>query len=171
MRRFTGRIQVNVMFARARYSSNVFMILRLVLLSALTVFGARATATTFVVPTDRHLVVGTHSIVAGHVVTSSTQLSDHGAIATVTTIEVEDVLKGTFKEKTLKVYEPGGKYGDLVEVIAGVPRFRDGERVILFLNAIDDRLVVHNLALGKFSLAKDGRGRTVALRQEAEING
>lgn len=72
----------------------------------------------------------------------------------------------------LKVHEPGGKYGDLVQVVAGVPRFRDGERVILFVNRTkSDRLAVHNLALGKFSIAKDSHGQTVALRQEAEING
>lgn len=139
---------------------------------ALTFVALSSVATTFVVPSDRSMVSSTPSIVIGKAVTSYTQLNDRGGIETITSIEVESVLKGSLEDKTITLREPGGRYGQKFQVIAAVPRFHDGERVILFLQPLaDKKWVVNNLALGKFSLATDGEGRKVAIRQEKEIHG
>lgn len=149
------------------------MIRRASLLTAVALlFAAAASATTFVVPSDRYMVAGSKAIVVAKVVTSATQLTDTGSIETVTTIEIEEVLKGKLDDSTLKVHAPGGTYGDRTLVTFGTPRFRDGEKVILFLvQPKADRWVVLNLLLGKFTRATDREGRKVAMRQEADISG
>jgi hypothetical protein len=133
---------------------------------------ASAEATTFVVLSDRVMIATTPSIVVGTAVISYTQLNDRGGIETITSLAVESVLKGSIAADTITIREPGGRYGDRFQEIAAVPRFRDGERVLLFLRELPgNQYVVHNLALGKFSLARDDAGRNVAIRQEEEING
>lgn len=149
------------------------MIRRASLLTAVALlFAAAASATTFVVPSDRYMVAGSKAIVVAKVVTSATELTDTGSIETVTTIEIEEVLKGKLDDSTLKVHAPGGSYGDRTLVTFGTPRFRDGEKVLLFLvQPKADRWVVLNLLLGKFTRATDREGRKVAMRQEADISG
>jgi hypothetical protein len=107
--------------------------------TALTFVALTSEATTFVVPSDRTMVSSTPSIVIGTTVTSYTQLNDRGGIETITSVEVESVLKGSVEDKTITVREPGGRYGNRFQVIAAVPRFRDGERVILFLLPLPDK--------------------------------
>lgn len=148
------------------------MIRRISLFAIVCLLATSAFATTFVVPSDKHLVNRAGAIVVGKAVTSYTQLSERGAIETVTTIDVEEVLKGRLTQKSIKVHAPGGKYGDVFEVVPASPRFRDAERVILLVRQTKSgRWVVSELALGKFTLAKDRTGRAVALRQEEEIHG
>lgn len=148
------------------------MIRRVPLLTVACLLATSVFATTFVVPSDGNLVNRAGTIIVGKAVTSYTQRSERGAIETVTTIDVEEVLKGRLAEKSIKVHEPGGKYGDVIEVVVASPRFRDGERVLLLVNQVKPgRWVVSELALGKFTLARDRTGRAVALRQEEEIHG
>ena len=133
-------------------------------------FVASAYGATFVVPADRVLVERATAIVIASSVSSRTELRN-GAIETVTTMSVENVLKGRLSEEIIEVHEPGGVYAERATIFPGVPRFNDGERYILFLTNADGRWHVLDLVLGKFRFDTDTLGRQVALRDENEING
>src|SRR5688572_790785 len=124
-----------------------------------------ASAATFVVPSDTHMVGLSKTIVSGTVQTSWTEQSEEGAIETITKVTVEDVLKGSLDKSEIQIYALGGTVGERTMHVPGMPRFRDGQKVILFLNETKpDRWVVVNLVLGKFVVAKDQKGRKVAER-------
>src|SRR5262249_14198375 len=61
-----------------------------------------------------------------------------GAVATYTTLRVEYVHRGPADLARLTLREPGGRKGDLVNVVDAVPVFEPGERVFLFLSAARD---------------------------------
>ena len=89
-------------------------------------------------------------------------LTDENAIETVTTMSIEEVIKGPLHGDTFEVIEPGGLYRDRGTFIPGIPRFQDGERSLLFLVKTAAGWRVRNIALGKFSFATElGRTYTV----------
>lgn len=90
-------------------------------------------------------------------------------VVTRTTFAVERSLKGpTLPEIVLE--QLGGAHGEgdarVVQYVDGYPRFRIGERVLLFLERTDTgRLVVTGLSQGKYLLtATDPDGSVVATR-------
>jgi hypothetical protein len=111
------------------------------------------------------------AIVVASALESHTQLDANGGIETVTTMSIEEVIKGTVHADSIDVHEPGGVLEDRATVIPGMPRFVDGERYILFLTRGDDRWRVLDLALGKFGFATDKLGRKLAVRNEGDIIG
>jgi hypothetical protein len=119
-----------------------------------------ALAATFVVPDDHRLVQRANAIVVASALASHTE--ENGEI--VTTMSIEEVIKGAVRQDTIDLREPGA-------FIPGVPRFADGERYIVFLMRHEGRWHVLDLVLGKFRFATDLRGRDVTLRDEAEIQG
>jgi len=122
-------------------------------------------ATTFVVPPDREMIRRAHAIVVGSALTSYSQINDDGGIETVTPISVEEVIKGVGFGSTLVVVEPGGAYEGRATAIAGVPRFVEGDRMLLLLNNVGrDRWAVTELVLGKFTFATDRGGRRLLVR-------
>ena len=130
-----------------------------------TLFGA-----TFVVPPDRDLVHRADSIVTATALSSFTQLTDEGGIETVTTFRVEETIKGAAVD-TINVAEPGGEYHGRATILAGIPRFVDGERVLLFLKRTSrEHWSVAEIALGKFTFTEAG-GRKLLLRDTADIVG
>jgi hypothetical protein len=62
----------------------------------------------------------------------NTTLWDAGEIWTLTSFEVEDVWRGSPPAR-ITVRLLGGRVGNLTSSVAGVPRFRSGEEVVLFL--------------------------------------
>lgn len=129
-------------------------------------------AATFVVPPDRDLVRQATAIVIATPVASRTQLRHERIIETVTTIAIEDVLKGAVHRDSLEIHEPGGVYGNRVSTIPGVPQFADGERYILFLIRTDEGIWrVLNLVLGEFRIDRDPTGFEVAVRDSSAIAG
>lgn len=130
------------------------------------------TATSFVVPPDHQLIRNATAIVIASPLASHTQLRHKKIIETVTTMSIEEVLKGSFDGTTLDVHEPGGVYENRVSTIPGVPRFKDGERYVLFLIRTDEGIWrVLDLILGKFRFDTDVLGHEVVLRDAQEIAG
>src|SRR5512142_1015887 len=149
-----------------RLSRFIFLILACAL-AAQTTYAA-----SFVVPTDRDMVHRAHAIVIGSMLSSYTQLNDAGGVETVTTIEIEDVIKGGGFGETLTVVEPGGEYGTHVMIIPGIPRFQQGRRMLLMLaNVGHDRWAVTDLVLGRFTFVTDRSGRRLLVRDADEIVG
>jgi fibronectin type III domain protein len=146
-----------------------------VLIVSAAMFTMSVQAATFIVPDDRTLAAHSSAIVAATALTSYTEKSDAGSITTVTTMAIDEVIretaKGSIPRDTIDVREPGGIYGNVVTVIPGSPRFKDGNRYLLFLFRERDRWHVLNLVLGKFTFVADGNGREMLLRDDAEIVG
>src|SRR4051794_23035105 len=107
------------------------MFKRLVPLAGVLIVGSMQAAT-FVVPDDRVEVRGAEAIVVASALESHTILTDQDAIETVTTMSIEEVLKGAVGGDTFEVVEPGGVYGERGTFIPGIPRFQNGERTLLF---------------------------------------
>ena len=134
--------------------------------------GVVAQAATFIVPTDRAMARRADAIVVGEVRSSYPRLTAKGTIETVTEISVRDVLKGAVLAQTIEVREPGGALNGIATWVAGVPRFSEGERVLLFLSRTPQRTwSATDIALGKFSFVTDGRGRELAVRTESDVVG
>jgi Ig-like domain CHU_C associated len=144
-------------------SRNVLIVL--LMLSALPLAAA-----TFVVPPDRDLAKRSDAIATGNVLQSYARVTPEGGIETVTMISVTEVIKGKLPA-TFQVVEPGGTLGGLSTIIPGVPRFTDGETVLLFLRQTGTaHWSVADLAIGKFAFGTE-RGRQIVKREAGEIVG
>jgi Ig-like domain CHU_C associated len=137
----------------------------------IAIAGGEASATIFVVPQDRDLIRRADAIVVGSALSSYAQLSTQNAIETVTPLSIEETIKGDVTG-TINVVEPGGQLGRRMTLLAGVPRFEEGKRMLLLLNRTGaDRWAVSELVLGKFSFENDINGHALLVRDEAEIVG
>jgi hypothetical protein len=135
--------------------------------AALPLFGS-----TYVVPADRVLVDQSHAIVIATVIGSHVRSTEQSGIETVTSVRVEETIKGASIDDVIDIVEPGGKYGDTLKVIGGVPTFEPGERLLLMLmTRPDGEPAVLDLALGKFAFDHDVYGQSVLVRDEGEIVG
>jgi hypothetical protein len=106
------------------------------LLAALA--GAPAAATSYVMVSDEALVATAPLAVVGRIVSVDRSMvlhTAHGpALTTGYGVEVEERLKGTAPAGVLPVRVPGGMGRDGIGLeVYGAPRFRVGERVLLFL--------------------------------------
>jgi PKD repeat protein len=125
-----------------------------------------AHATTIVLPTDEQLIAKSPVIVEGTVV-STTPVERNGAIWTETTIEVSRNLKGR-TDQSITVRELGGVLDGRATKIFGGAEFKDGERVLLFLDQTPHGLRTVDLFVGKLTEAKMGNGRRLWLRNDFE---
>ena len=129
-------------------------------------------ATTFVVPSDRDLIHRADAIVVGSALTSFSRLNAVGGIETVTPFSITEVIRGSQVSSVIDVVEPGGTFGDKSTMIAGVPQFSPGQRLLLLLKRTDSAgWAVEELVLGKFRFGSDVRGRSLLLRDAEEIVG
>jgi hypothetical protein len=75
-----------------------------------------------------------------------------GQIFTTVVLRPIETWKGGI-ESQLSVLVPGGSVGELSQTVQGAAAFRDGEEVVVFLNARAPGVyLVANLALGKFAV-------------------
>ncbi len=133
--------------------------------------GSGAFATTFVVPQDRELIRRADAVVIGSALSSYTRLSPQNTIETVTSLSIEETIKGAVTG-TINIVEPGGQLGRRATLLAGVPRFDDGKRMLLLLtNTGPDQWAVTELVLGKFKFETDISGHALLVRDETEIVG
>jgi len=82
-----------------------------------------------------------------------------GGPVTVATFDVERTVKGDYGS-SVTIRLPGGK-------IAGVPRFRSGDEVVLFLYGENSAGLSSPVGLGqgKFNVVEDKHGRKIAVRE------
>jgi len=138
-----------------------------------TVLGACASsafAASFIVPSDRELVRRADAIVVATVQRSFAQSVHANGIETVTALDVSETIKGKVPD-VLEVHEPGGELPGRAEIIPGVPRFHDGDRVLLFLRRTPDAWAVADLALGHFTFVEDAAGQQLVVRATSEVVG
>ncbi|HSG41364.1 MAG TPA: fibronectin type III domain-containing protein [Thermoanaerobaculia bacterium] len=123
-------------------------------------------ATSFVGVSDEALVDQARVAVVARVVSADPRAG--GGFATEYVVEVERTLKGTAPGR-LRVRTPGGEGADgLALTVHGAPRFRAGERVLLFLepHGGPGGFRVLHLFLGAFHRIEAG-GRALAVRDLA----
>src|SRR6266566_564910 len=135
-------------------------------LAVLAMLAGPARATTFVGVSERILARAADAIVIGTVEQIETVAGADGAISTLVTLDVEASVKG-HAERRLTLKEPGGSIGGRALWIAGAPRFRTGERQLLFLSAAADGTArTTALGMGQFVLRPHPRtGATLAERR------
>jgi hypothetical protein len=105
------------------------------------------------------VVVGTVTAI------ESAASSPSGSVYTYVHVQPQHVLKGRLGKHPFVLREPGGSVADHREWIFGAPEFWVGERALLFLSRNSDgTLQTTNLAMGKFTLAVDANGHTIAER-------
>jgi len=135
--------------------------------------GEAAFATTVVVPRDDEMVVESRAIVTGRVTGLSTAADPNTELVyTYITLEVSSVLKGKITEREIVLKELGGETADRGTMIHGMPRFAQGQDVLVYLNTWPDgALRVHQGFLGKFNINRDpSTGRLFVERQQGGEN-
>ncbi len=86
--------------------------------------------------------------------------------ASVYRLAVDEVYRGAVYGNRVLVSVPGTPpgNGDSGVVVSGAPRFKAGERVLLFLRDRGNGFVLQDLALGVFHEQANSEGRTVLIR-------
>lgn len=85
---------------------------------------------------------------------------DRRMIVTEIQVTVSERLKGT-AAKSVTIVQPGGVVGDIGQKVSGMPRFRRGDEVVLFLERhAPQRFVVTGMAQGKFRIERSSDGRS-----------
>jgi hypothetical protein len=134
------------------------------MLAACTVAGAGLEATLILPASLEELVTGARAIVHGRVVVTEPRWADgHRQIETLVTVRADDYLKGNLgAEVTFKV--PGGQMGPYRRVVVGAPTFREGDEVVVFLNAQAPAVPwISGLNQGVFRVAQNAAGVKVVI--------
>jgi len=101
------------------------------------------------------LVTRAGSIIEGSVIGSQTYRSGDGKlILTSYTIKVQETLKGR-AQQTLTITTIGGKIGNTILHVSGMPAFSPGEKAILFLEQSQSYTTVVGLNQGKFAISNN----------------
>lgn len=137
------------------------------LLAAVVLLPLVASATVVLSESFEQLTLNSHLVVRGKA-GASTARWDEGRtrINTWTTINVEEVIKGTLSGPVV-IRQVGGVVGDVGMSAAGEASFKQGEEVLLFLeHPGDDQkiFVVRSMSFGKVILEKNGLGELRAYR-------
>src|SRR5205814_537742 len=138
-------------------------------LAVLALLAGPARATTFVGVSERILARAADAIVIGTVEQIETVAGGDGTISTLVTLDVEEAVKGHV-ERRLTLKQPGGSIGGRTLWIAGGPRFRTGERQLLFLSAAADG-TARTTALGMGQFLLRAHPRTGATLAEPRVDG
>lgn len=126
-----------------------------------------APATSIVAFSEDRLVDTAKVIVHGTVLSSETALL-HGRVVTESTLEVHEVLKGDAADPVLHVVTPGGQIPGRRVHVAGVPRFRQGEQVCVFLEPSSMGWLLTGASQGKYRLERDPATGLVTARRSQQ---
>ena len=107
------------------------------------------------------LVRRANKIVAGRVSNSRTLWSsDRKLIHTVYTIEVHETMKGE-SSRTVELTTVGGKIGDIILHVSGMPSFEKGEDTVVFVEKAGLYSIVVGLGQGKFTVSNGEASNSV----------
>jgi hypothetical protein len=128
---------------------------------------ALSAAATTIVKMDLDGLTSAAQVVArGRCVASETRL-DGGYIWTFTTFEVSETLKGS-AARQISVRLLGGKVGHMKATVDGVPQFRPGEEVFLFLEPTrEGDLSVTSWVQGTFRVRRDAQTGQESVTQDS----
>ena len=133
-----------------------------VLAAAAAVPGA---AMTIVVRDDVHMTAAADAVVHGTVASVEARLHATGRVHTHTVLLVEEVWKGDVGGDRIEIVEPGGVTAEAADWIPGVPRFRAGQELVLFLvRQPDGTWSVLDFWAGAFRVLELADGRAILSR-------
>jgi len=140
----------------------------LFLICAVPVFAA-----SYFVPEDRVMIQAAEHIVIATAISSHAELNSSGGAHTVTDLRIEQVLKGDVNSgDNLRLTTMGGVVGDVHIIVFGAPVYRDGQRYLVMTETLaNGDLTTLGLALGKFALMTDYRGRVIASHDDSDMVG
>jgi hypothetical protein len=125
----------------------------IVFMAMLTGLAPVSRATTVERLTLEDLTKRSQSVLQGVVRGSRTYWGPDGKlILTNTTIEVTEAIKGQ-SSRTVEVTTVGGRIGDRVLHVSGMPAFTQGENTIVFVERASGYLTVLGLGQGKFTVS------------------
>lgn len=125
-----------------------------------------AAATTIVKMDLDELTSAAQVVARGKCVASEARLED-GYIWTFTTFEVSETLKGS-TDRQISVRLLGGKVGHMKSTVDGVPQFRPGEDVFLFLEPTRaGDLSVTSWVQGTFRVRRDAQTGQESVTQDS----
>lgn len=141
---------------------------RLALLALSALAAAPAFASTVTSMTTEILVRQSPVIVLGQVESLTATSDAQGNPQTWVTLRVDESLKGAAGRARIAVSLPGGRVGDYTTQVYGTPRFRTGERVLVFATPTKAGLLtVTGLFQGKFSV-ESANGAEQAVQDAGE---
>ena len=132
----------------------------------------RVSATTVIPPTFEQLVQQAEFIFQGTVTNTQSVWVGEGAqrhIETYVTFQIEDNVKGQ-AGSSYTIQMLGGTVGDETLEISDTPKFKVGDRDILFVEHNNDQFVpLVGISYGRFQVQRDNQtGREVLLNNEGE---
>lgn len=120
----------------------------------------------------KQLSRGADVIVTGKVTEKQSNWNEKKTrIYTVTTVAVDEYLKGQNSGSFVEVTTPGGEVGDVGELYTHMPRFEDNEEVLVFLKRDGDRrsYKVLNGEEGKITVLRDAETSEKVTRSHMRI--
>jgi hypothetical protein len=114
------------------------------------------------VTTLKKLSRGSEVIITGKVTAKESSWNQSKTrIFTKTTVQVDEHLKGSNGENSIKIISPGGEVGDVGEIYSHMPRFQDDEEVLVFLkkDKKDKEYKVLYGEEGKISIRSDSKSK------------
>lgn len=141
-------------------------------LAVLLLITGSAMAATFVVPKDEELLLKSMAVAIGTVEGSYVQEAN-GTIETIHEIRLERGFKGAVKkDELLRVVTLGGVIGQRGVLVPGEAQFRQGERVLVFLNRDEKgRWRTTDLTLGRFEFVTSTKGERMLVREMEDVVG
>jgi hypothetical protein len=95
---------------------------------------------------------------------------ENGAVVTRVVLAPERVVLGTLPGGPLVLHEPGGAVDGLVEHVFGAPRYRPGERVLVFVQrTAGGTLRTTAMAMGRYELGGGAEGSATRRLDEATV--
>ena len=130
-------------------------------LMALLVWGSSAGASTLLKLDLESLVANSDRVLLGDVSSVESYRKD-GRIFTRVQLDVVEEWKHESRADQITVSYPGGRVGDMVTRVHGMPNFQQRERVVVFLKKYPqlDDFAVTGLQQGKFHVALGPDGKT-----------
>jgi hypothetical protein len=106
------------------------------------------------------LTLGADAIVHGRVVRTGTQGAARGNPMpfSVARIEVIEWIAGDDPQPAIVVREPGARWAGRAVTMGGVPRYREGDEVLVFLARRGPHYRTYGLAQGAFFIGNDADG-------------
>jgi hypothetical protein len=146
---------------------NTTIMKKSLLLSALVLASASASAMTYVMPDDKSLLQQADGVLVGTVVGKPAAGATRGLPQLRHRILVERVIAGRLARSEVTLELPGTLPDAPVKAfIPGVPEVKAGQRVLVFFDQQADSLVVPaELSLGLFFEARDASGQTSYARK------
>ena len=111
------------------------------LLAGFAAISGPAAATTLLKLPFSEVARAADGVVSGIVAEIQSRRSQSGIIYSYVTLEDLEVLQGRYGGQTFTLRIEGGEVDGETQVVEGAPRFREGERVIVFVDGNGEQIV------------------------------